>query len=98
VPILGIVAYYDHYWNERWSTSFGWSMTDLNTDDGQAGNEFEKGQIAQINLLHYPLDNVMMGGEFIWGQRENIDGNKGSDYRVQFSLQVNFDSGNLFAR
>ncbi|MDG2270917.1 MAG: hypothetical protein P8L39_01350, partial [Halioglobus sp.] len=63
-----------------------------------AGNEFERGQIAQINLLHYPVDNVMMGGEFIWGQRENIDGNKGSDYRVQFSLQVNFDSGNLFER
>jgi len=98
VPILGIVAYYDHYWNERWSTTLGWSMTDLDREDGQAGNEFEKGQIAQINLLHYPMDNVMMGGEFIWGQRENIDGNKGSDYRVQFSLQVNFDSGNLFER
>ncbi|MDB4476540.1 DcaP family trimeric outer membrane transporter [bacterium] len=98
VPLLGLVAYYDHYWNERWSTSFGWSMTDLDTQDGQAGNEFERGQIAQINLLHYPVDNVMMGGEFIWGQRENIDGNKGSDYRVQFSLQVNFDSGNLFER
>ena len=95
VPLLGISAYYDHYWNERWSSSFGWSMTDLDTSEGQQGTEFEKGQIAQINLLHYPADNVMLGSEFNWGQREDINGNTGTDYRLQFSLKVNFDSGDL---
>ena len=39
---------------------------DLDTERGQADSEFETGQIAQINLLHYPADNVMMGTEFIW--------------------------------
>ena len=95
VPILGISSYYDHYWNDKWSTSFGWSMTDLDTSDGQSKNEFKRGQIAQINLLHYPADHVMLGTEFIWGQREDIDGNLGSDYRIQFSLKVDFDTGDL---
>jgi hypothetical protein len=95
VPLLGISAYYDHYWNDEWSTSLGWSMIDLDTESGQAGGEFETGQIAQINLLHYPADNVMMGTEFIWGQREDVDGSTGTDYRIQFSLKVNFDSGDL---
>ncbi len=95
VPILGISTYYDHYWNDKWSTSFGWSMTDLDTSDGQSKNEFKRGQIAQINLLHYPADHVMLGTEFIWGQREDIDGNLGSDYRIQFSLKVDFDTGDL---
>jgi hypothetical protein len=98
VPLLGISAYYDHYWNERWSTSVGWSMTDLDTSDGQHSTEFENGQIAQINLLHYPADNVMLGSEFNWGQREDISGNTGTDYRLQFSLKVNFDSGDLMKR
>jgi hypothetical protein len=97
VGLLGISAYYDHYWNDQWSTSLGWSMTDLDTEDGQADNEFETGQIAQINLLHYPADNVLLGTEFIWGQREDVDGNTGTDYRIQFSLKVNFDSGDLMA-
>ena len=95
VPIVGISTYYDHYWNDQWSSSLGWSMIDLDTSDGQAQTEFKRGQIAQINLLHYPAKHVMLGTEFIWGQREDISGNIGSDYRIQFSLKVDFDTGNL---
>jgi hypothetical protein len=98
VELLGVSAYYDHYWNKFWSTSVGWSMTDLDTTDGQLGSEFKSGQIAQINLLHYPRDNVLLGTEFIWGEREDVNGNTGSDYRLQFSLKVNFDSGDIMAR
>ena len=70
-------------------------MTDLDTTHGQGPDEFKQGQLAQINLLHYPADHVMLGTEFIWGQREDIDGNVGSDYRIQFSLKVDFDTGDL---
>ncbi|MEE4146709.1 MAG: DcaP family trimeric outer membrane transporter [Halieaceae bacterium] len=98
VPLLGISAYYDRYWNDKWSSTIGWSMTDLDTSDGQGPTEFEKGQIATINLLHYPRDNVMLGTEFGWGQREDVNGDTGSDYRIQFSLKVNFDSGDLMQR
>ena len=95
VELLGISAYYDHYWNDQWSTSVGWSMTDLDSSDGQLPTEFKKGQIAQINLLHYPMDNVMLGTEFNWGQREDVDGKSNEDYRIQFTLKVNFDTGDL---
>jgi len=87
---VGIVAYYDHYWNDRWSSSFGWSMTDLDTENGQADTEFKKGQIATANLLFYPTRNVYTGLEFNWGEREDVDGVDGDDYRIQFSLHVNF--------
>ncbi len=97
VPLLAISAYYDHYWSEKWSTSFGWSMTDLDSSDGQLDSEFSRGQIAQINLLHYPADNILMGTEFIWGEREDVDGSTGTDYRIQFSLKINFDSGDLIS-
>ena len=98
VPLWGLSAYYDHYWSDKWSTSVGWSMTDLDTTDGQGPDEFKKGQIANINLLYYPADHVLMGTEFIWGQREDIDGNLGSDYRIQFTLKVDFDTGDLMQR
>ena len=98
VPLWGLSAYYDHYWSDRWSTSVGWSMTDLDTTDGQGPDEFKKGQIAQINLLHYPRDHVMLGTELLWGQREDVDGSTGSDYQIQFSLKVDFDTGDLLKR
>ena len=90
VPLLGVVAYYDHYWNDQWSTSVGWSGIFLDTTKGQAGGEFEEGQIAQINLLHYPMDGVMIGGELLWGERVDVSGDDGYDVRAQLSLKVNF--------
>jgi hypothetical protein len=39
----------------------------------------------------YAVTDVMVGGEFQWGQRENnSDGFRFSDYRVQFSFKYNF--------
>jgi hypothetical protein len=98
VPIWGLSSYYDHFWNDQWATTVGWSMIDLDTSDGQDSTEFKQGQIATINLLHYPADHVMLGTEFSWGEREDISGNIGSDYRVQFSLKVDFDSGDLIPK
>jgi hypothetical protein len=90
VTILGVVAYYDHYWNDKWSSTIGWSMTDLDDESGQAFDEFKKGQIASTNLLYYPTKNVYTGFEFSWGEREDVDGETGEDYRIQYSLHVNF--------
>ena len=90
VTILGVVAYYDHYWSDKWSSTIGWSMTDLDDEDGQSFDEFKKGQIASTNLLFYPTKDIFLGAEFSWGEREDVDGTTGEDYRIQFSMHVNF--------
>jgi hypothetical protein len=90
LPLLGWLLYYDHYWNEKWSSSIGYSTQDQDNSGGQASNAFNKGAYASGNLLWYPVKNVMMGGELLWGQRENKNGNKGDDTRVQFSAKYNF--------
>ena len=53
----------------------------------QDPDSFRKGQYTSVNLLYYPVTNVMVGGEVLWGDLEDKDGNKGSDTRVQFSVQ-----------
>jgi hypothetical protein len=91
LPLLGIVAFYDHYWNEKFSSTFGYSLLDIDNSDGQADNAFNRGQYAVTNLLYYPVKDVMMGGEFQWGYRENFrDGWTVPDYRLQFSFKYNF--------
>jgi hypothetical protein len=90
VPLLGWLLYYDHYWNEKWSSSIGYSAQDQDNTGGQASNAFNKGAYASGNLLWYPTKGVMMGGELLWGQRENKNGDKGEDTRVQFSAKYNF--------
>jgi hypothetical protein len=91
LPVLGAVAFLDHYWSDGWSTSVGYSMIDIDNSEGQAADAFKRGHYALANLLHYPAKNVMIGGEFQWGRRENnSDGWEADDYRFQLSARYNF--------
>ncbi len=91
LAILGVVAFYDHYWSDRWSTSVGYSLVSNENSEGQTPDAFKRGHYALANLLHYPAKNVMLGGELQWGERENNSDNFTSDdFRIQFSARYNF--------
>jgi len=90
VPLLGWLVYYDHYWNDRWSSSAGFSMTYQDTTGGQAATAFQMGRYASGNLLWYPARNVMTGVELLWGSHEDNDGNSNHDTRVQFSAKYSY--------
>jgi hypothetical protein len=92
LPVFGAVAFLDHYWSERWSTSIGYSILNIENSHLQLPAEFHRGQYGLTNLLFYPAKNVMMGGEFQWGRRQNFnDGFVYDDYRVQMGFRYNFD-------
>ncbi|WP_205597991.1 DcaP family trimeric outer membrane transporter [Caulobacter sp. 17J65-9] len=95
VKLLGLSFYYDHYWNDRWSTSFGWSQTKVDNTDFQAPEAFQTGQYASINLLFTPAPDLLFGGEFLWGQREDNDDTSAEDYRIQLTAKYSFSSGNI---
>src|SRR5262245_54644784 len=90
VPLLGWLIYYDHYWSDRWSTSLGYSVTQVDNTSLQATSAFHKGEYASINLLYTPTPNLLIGGEAIWGQRTDNDGATGDDFRFQFSVKYSF--------
>jgi DcaP outer membrane protein len=92
LPIFGLVAYLDHNWNSRWSTAVGYSMVDVNNSDLQAATAFNVGRYASANLLCTPVKNVMIGGEFQWGQRKDVNDFKSNDYRLQFSFKYSFNA------
>ena len=55
LPLLGALLYYDHYWNENWSSSIGWSIAEQDTSDGQFGSAYEGARYGNLNLLYYPV-------------------------------------------
>jgi hypothetical protein len=92
LPVFGMVAFYDRYWSERWSSSIGYSMLNIENARLQEAAAFHRGQYGLANLLFYPTKNAMMGGEFQWGRRDNFaDGFTFDDYRIQFGFRYNFD-------
>jgi hypothetical protein len=91
VPLTGIVAYYDHYWNDKFSTSFGYSTTFVDNTNLQSPGTYKSGQYASANLLYTPVPNVMVGGEVLWGDLEELQGDTQDDVRVQFSVKYSWD-------
>ena len=43
-----------------------------------------------MNLRWHPAERVMLGGELLYGVREDQDGDNGEAFRVQFSAQYKF--------
>jgi len=91
LPVTGLVGFLDINWNEKFSSSVGYSSIDIDNSDGQSASAFKKGQYAIANLMYYPVKNAMMGIEFQWGDRENFsDGWSTSISKVQFTFKYNF--------
>jgi hypothetical protein len=94
LPVLGIVAFLDHTWSERFSSSIGYSMEDIQNSDAQKPSDFHQGHYALANLLFFPVKKVMVGGEFQFGRRVNFsDGFNVNDYRMQFSFRYDWSKG-----
>jgi DcaP outer membrane protein len=91
LPVFGAVAFYDHYWNEKFSSTIGASVVNITNTPLLTPDAFRRGWYGVTDLLYYPVKNVMLGGEFIWGRRDNFtDGFTFDDYRIQFSFKYNF--------
>ncbi|HET6994345.1 MAG TPA: DcaP family trimeric outer membrane transporter [Chitinophagaceae bacterium] len=91
LPVTGAVAFLDINWNDKFSSSLGYSMLDIDNSDGQGDDAFHKGQYAIANLAYYPVKNAMMVIEFQWGDRENFkDGWTTSITKVQATFKYNF--------
>ncbi|SDK14018.1 DcaP family trimeric outer membrane transporter [Microbulbifer yueqingensis] len=92
LPLLGLMAYLDIDWNDRWTSSVGWSVLDINNSDGQLDRAFEQGQYASVNLLYHPVESVILGPELIWAERDNArNGFSSEDWRLQFSFKYKFN-------
>jgi hypothetical protein len=91
LPVLGVVAFIDLFWFQRWSTAAGYSMVNIWNTDAQMPNAFHRGQYALVNLLFNPTPESMVGVEGQWGRRNNFsDGFAVNDFKLQFSFRYNF--------
>ena len=110
IPLLGVVAFLEHNWSDKFATAIGYSMLDMDNTNGQDYFAFKMGQYAIGNIIYYPVENVMMVAELQYGNRDNFnnleeDGEiqypenylKTSDImKIQFSFKYNFSHKVLF--
>jgi len=108
IPLLGVVAFFEHNWSNKFSTAIGYSMLNMDNTNGQDFDAFKMGNYAVGNLIYYPVTDVMVAAEIQYGYRENFnnldnDAAYPSEYlktadilKVQFSFKYNFSHKMFF--
>ncbi len=90
VGSVGWLLYYNHAWNDKWSSSIGYSEHRQNNTGGQVATAFRKGSYSSVNLLYTTARNLTMGAELLWGRLEDKIGVSQVDYRLQYSTKLTF--------
>jgi hypothetical protein len=91
LPVLGVVFFIDHNWSQRFQSSAGYSMVNIQNSDADLPAAYHQGHYALANILFHPVKAVTVGSEFQFGRRVNFsDGFNTNDYRVQFSFKYDW--------
>lgn len=85
----GFVSY-QHWWNKHWRSTVSMGMS--RAEQGAWVNPRLTQAIRSLhaNLLWSPISQAMFGVEYLYADRELIDGRDGDLQRLQFSARYNF--------
>jgi len=92
-PLRAIGWYldYEHQWKQweltrvmKLRSSFIWSFVGVDNRTFQAGDAYHKTNRYSVNLVMSPTPRIDTGIEYIYGTRENKNGNRGSSDQFQF--------------
>lgn len=98
LPILGVVAWLDHNWNDEWWTSLGYSRTDIYNTEFASPTAYKAGQYASLTIGTTPFKNSMAAIEFQWGQRKNENDFTSDEFKIQLSFKFNFSETFFFKK
>ena len=84
-----LVAGYEHAWNAKFKSTLSFSYAELDDLQGQPDTAIQSSTSMHVNLMYTPNRLIMIGGELMWGERENFDGATGDATRLQLSVRYN---------
>ena len=100
LPVFSGYVSYMHRWPmKRWflktwpgilRSSLTFSWVDINNYDFQEDSAYDRTMRASINLMYNPTQHIQGGLEFLWGERKNKDGSKGTATQLQFAMRYIF--------
>lgn len=90
-PVWGFFSFAEIKWNRFLESTIGYSQETVKNGNAQAMDAFRKGEYALVNLRWLPWQNILMGIEYQYGKRHNLDpGFHSVGNKLQFSFKFNF--------
>lgn len=94
VDTWGAFIAYEHYWSERWRSTFSVSASGADNPDTNdfagAQSLAKEYQSVHANLNWLPAPKLSIGGELLYATKELEDGRDGDMSRVQFAVKYAF--------
>jgi hypothetical protein len=85
-----MVLGYTHHWNDKLNSTISGGFAELDNHDSQPDDAIKSAQSGHLNLVYSPFRLLSLGGEVMYGKRENKNGADGDAVRLQFSIKYNF--------
>ncbi|MCF8063742.1 MAG: hypothetical protein K9K36_00740 [Desulfarculaceae bacterium] len=90
LPVWGYYLGYEHKWTEALSSVILYGALRVDNADNQPVDSLHSTQYSCVNLIWQPTSWWLLGGELLWGEREDKDGASGDDTRLQFTTKFTF--------
>jgi hypothetical protein len=90
VYAAGWSASYEHWYTERWLTNVTYSEDLVGSTPNQPATTYAGAKYLTAGLWYIPFRNMSIGLENVWGERKNIDGERGRANRINGLVQYNF--------
>lgn len=90
IGIFGSFGGIQHFWSDRFRSNLVYGYVDSDNPEFASGDTFDNTQYVAADLIWNPFKMTTFGAEYLWGRRENKDGEDGDANRFLFSSRINF--------
>lgn len=87
--LAGYVSF-QKWWRDGLRSTFLASFVNVDNRDFQPGDAYRETSRVSGNLIWSPVPRIDVGGELLWGRREDKDGSSGDASQVQISARYRF--------
>jgi hypothetical protein len=87
---LGLLFGYQHWWSPKFYSLGTWGWLWQDNRDVQLPTAYHETMYTSLNLTWVPDPRWLLGGEVVYGRREDKDGESGSNVRTVVTSRFNF--------
>jgi hypothetical protein len=81
---------YEQWYTEKWLSNFTYSQTLVGSNGAQPGGTYTGAKYLGISLWYIPFANMSLGIEYLYGERDNLNEQRGQANRLNSLVQYNF--------
>ena len=93
LDLVDVVSGYisgQHWWGETLRSNVTFGYVEVDNPGYVPDDAYKRTFRSSFNLIWSPMPRILLGGEYLWGFRENEGGDDGDASQIQFSAKYHF--------